>query len=56
VQALEVVSIQYPLFASAFKVAAVTILDCQAILAKPVAVPLLGNLHQFLLHLNLLNQ
>ena len=43
VQAFEVVSIQYPFPATADNVVPVTIVDCQAIEAKPDAVPLLVN-------------
>jgi hypothetical protein len=43
VQAFNVVSIQYPFPATAVKVEPVTIDDCQAIEAKPDAVPLLVN-------------
>jgi predicted secreted protein len=40
---LDVVSIQYPFPATADNVVPVTIVDCQAIEAKPDAVPLLVN-------------
>ena len=41
-QAFEVVSIHIPWLAEAVCVAPVTTVDCQSMLAKPVAVPLLA--------------